>query len=69
VACSNGEVRRLRAYNAVADVGWIGAAATGVTGLVLLFVLHDDPDAVRALSHVSPWVGANGAGLVLRGSL
>ncbi len=68
-ACTNDEVVRLRVFNALADVGWIGAAAAGAVGLTLLFVQRPDRDDAPSEPSVAlaPLVSPRGAGLALEG--
>ncbi len=68
VACTDGEVARLRAFNGLADASWIGAAAAGAVGLTLLFVQRgDDGAANEPAVAVVPVVDRRGAGLALEG--
>jgi hypothetical protein len=64
-ACSDDQVAALRAYDIVADVSWITAAAAGVTGLVLLFVLP--PEGASGGVAVLPWAAPSSAGVVAAG--
>lgn len=64
--CADDELSTLGAYNVVADVSWIGAAALGVVGVVLLIALPPESgDDVAAL----PWISPDGAGVALAGRL
>jgi hypothetical protein len=68
-SCTSDQVASLNTYDIVADVSWIGAAALGVTGLVLLFVLPPDTHEEDASVAVLPWLGPQGAGVTIGGRL
>lgn len=65
--CTDDQVSTLRVYNAVADVSWIGAVATGAAGLTLLFVLRDDDGLEEPGVAGSAWFGGDGGGVLVRG--
>lgn len=57
----------LTALNVASDVSWIGAAALGTAGLILLFALPWE-GATRGDVAVLPWASPDGAGLLVGGS-
>ncbi|HJL16262.1 MAG TPA: hypothetical protein RMH99_11435 [Sandaracinaceae bacterium LLY-WYZ-13_1] len=59
-SCGDGDLATLEAYNLVADVSWIGAAAMGVTGLILLFALPAEGGGDDVA--VAPWAHPTAAG-------
>lgn len=59
--CSAERVSTLEALNVAADASWIGAAALGALGVVLLFALP--PERAPASARLVPWIGPAGAGL------
>jgi hypothetical protein len=65
-SCTDAQVSTLRAYDIVADVSWITAAAAGVTGLVLLFVLPPDGASSNDVA-LAPWAAPGSAGVVATG--
>lgn len=64
--CTDAEVSTLRALNTAADVSWIGAAVTGVVGLVLLFALPAEAGPSTQTA-VAPWASPDGGGVVAVG--
>jgi hypothetical protein len=64
--CTDEQVSTLAALNTAADVTWPIAAAAGIAGLVLIFVL---PPEQSAHTRVVPVIGPNVAGLVIAGRM
>lgn len=64
--CDDGEVEGLAGLNLAADIAWISAAALGVAGLVVLFVVP--PEDGMSLS-VLPWATPTAAGVSVGGTL
>jgi len=67
-SCSDDEVSTLQTFSLVADVSWIAGAVVVATGIVLLLALPAESDADTSAA-VAPWVGPDGAGLVLAGRI
>ena len=67
--CLSSQVQTLNTYDIVADASWIGAAALGVAGIVMLFALppdtHEEPPRVAVL----PWAAPGGAGIAIGATL
>lgn len=63
--CDPGETSTLEALDIAADVSWIGAAALGVVGVVLLFALPPEgsPREQAASVAVAPWASPEGGGV------
>ncbi len=65
--CTDGQLSTLHTYAALADVGWIVALASGVTG-GLLWLLTGHPSSDGSSTVASAWVDPRGGGGgVLRG--
>ncbi len=67
-SCSSDQVATLNTYDIVADASWIGGAALGVVGLVLLFVLPPDTHTDTSVAFL-PWMSPTGAGAAIGGRL
>lgn len=68
-SCTSDQVASLNSYDIVADASWIGGAALGVVGLMMLFLLPPDTHTESPSLAWAPWLGPSGAGLSIGGRL
>ncbi len=67
--CTDAEVSNMQTYTAIADVGWVLAAAAATAGVVWLAVLLSQTRRPEHAMRIAPWATANSAGLVVAGDL
>lgn len=65
--CGDDALSTLEAFNIVADVSWIGAAALAVAGVVLLFALPPEDDPTEPRAALVPWASPNAGGVAMVG--
>lgn len=66
--CSDDDVSALETNALIADVSLGVAVVAGAIGLVMLLGGGDDEEATAGSARLSPWVGPNGGGAVVRGA-